>query len=295
MPKTTKRPIQKNINPALPVKTRRTIIKKALPVKTTKRPIRVTVSTHGGMIREFKNVGFYIPPNMRVAVYAPPYCTVISYKDNKNLTLTNAHKIYEPGERMPEMHLMLMHTTNNEERFAVKERKWFYHYITANGQPLSTKHFPELKRYETRELYKNPNKIAYRDVSASQFLSMLLNRYGEERMITVKIIACRSDINNEFRVEYSPKKNEINLNSKYWNNDDNHVQVQQNRLIERIKRSGNIENLLFAKKVENKLQKKNTEKNRVIKLLKDIWKNDNIGFRTGYERWRNSRGKRRPN
>ena len=188
---------------------------------------------------------------MRVAVYAPPYCTVVSHKGNKNnLTLANAHKIYEPGERMPEMNLMLMHTKNNEERFAVKESKWFYHYITANGQPLSTKHFPELKRYETRVFHKNPNQIAYRHVTTSQFLSMLLNRYGEERMITVKIIACRSDSNNEFQVEYFAKKKEIELNRKYWNNNENnnYDQEQQDRLIERMKRSGNREKLVVHKK-----------------------------------------------
>ena len=34
----------------------------------TKRPIRITVQTHGQMLREQKSVGFYIPENMRFVV-----------------------------------------------------------------------------------------------------------------------------------------------------------------------------------------------------------------------------------
>mgnify|MGYP001212380106 CR=1 FL=1 len=295
MPKTSpkKSPIPKN--PTLP--TRRAIIKKALPVKTTNRPIRITVSTHGGMIRRFKNVGFYIPPNMRVAVYTPPYCSLLD--ENINLTLNNAHKIYEPGTRMPEMNLMLMHTKNNEERFAVAERKGFYHYITANGQPLRTEHFSELKRYKTYEFHKNPNKIAYRYVTTSQFLSMLLNRYGEERKIIVKIIACRSDSNNEFQVSYLPKKKEKRLNRKYWNNNENYEnnnwdQVQQTRLIERMKRSGNRENLSFANNVETQLQKYGTRRNIILKYLQKRFKKEE-DVEEEYELWKNALGKRRPN
>ena len=257
------------------------------------RPIRITVSTHGGMRREYKNVEFYVPQNMRVAVYTPPYCSLIN--EGIDLTLKNAHKIYEPGTRMIEMNLMLMHTKNNEERFSVAEKKGFYHYITANGQPLRTEHFPELKRYKTHAFENLPNKIAYRSVTLSQFLSMLLNRYGEERMITIKIIACRSDSSNEFQIKYFPKKKQIKMNMMYWNiNKHENNNKKRHRLIQRIKRSGNTENLAFAKMAERQLKNNGIERNRIFKMLSNIFKNDKKGLTRSMEEWKTEFGKRRP-
>jgi hypothetical protein len=262
----------------------------------TKRPIRITVSTHGGMLREKRSVGFYIPENMRVAVYTPPFCSVGRHGANhaQNLTLKNAHKIYEPGTRMPEMNLMLMHTANSEERFAVQERKHFHHYITANGQPLRTEHFPELKRYKTHAFNKLPNKIAYRDVTLSQFLSMIWNRYGEERMITIKIFACRSDTKNEFGITYLPLRKQTMLRMKYWNDNNENDEFEQQRVLKRMKRSRNQEDIDFAKQVETQLAQNGTNKNRIRKELTRIYKKTNKG-NEAFEEWMNDFGKRRPN
>ncbi len=256
----------------------------------TKRPIRITVSTHGGMLRKKRSVGFYIPENMRVAVYTPPYCSLLN--EGIDYTLKNAHKIYEPGTRMPEMELSLMHTANSEERFAVQERKHFHHYITANGQPLRTEHFPELKRYKTHAFHKLPNKIAYRDVTLSQFLSMIWNRYGEERMITIKIIACRSDSNNEFEISYKPKRKQTILNMKYWNDNNENNEFEQQRVLKRMKRSRNQEDIDFAKQVETQLAQNGTNKNRIRKALTGIHKKTNKG-NEAFEELMKKFGKRR--
>lgn len=265
-------------------------------LKTKRPPIRITVQTHGQMLREQKSVGFYIPENMRVAVYTPPYCSVGLYGANhaQNLTLKNAHKIYEPGTRMPEMGLMLMHTANSEERFAVQERKHFHHYITANGQPLRTEHFPELKRYKTYAFNNLPNKIAFRDVTLSQFLSMIWNRYGEERRITIKIFACRSAPNNEFKITYLPLRKRALLNMEYWNDNNENNEFEQQRVLKRMKRSRYQEDKDFAKQVETQLAKTGTNKNRIMKKLKRKHNNNNNKVNKAFEELMNDKGKRRP-
>ena len=244
------------------------------------------------MIREQRKVGFYIPDNMRVAVYVPSYCTLVETPGEENLTLKNAHKIYEPGTRMPEMNLMLMHTANDQELFAVEEVKRFHHYITANGQPLRTSHFPELVRYEPHKFHKKPNNIAYRHVTLSQFLSMILNRYGEERMITVKVIACRSDSTNEFKIQHNAKRKKTRLNMKYWNDDDENNQAAQRRVLKRMKRSGDKENQEFAERVKKQLQQNGTQKNKHKRTIRSIYGESRVNKE--FDEWINNFGKRRP-
>ena len=245
------------------------------------RPIRITLSTHGGMLREHARLKFQLPPNMRVAVFAPPFCSTLS-SGAQNVPLSDAHKIYEPGEEMPEMTLNLMHTYDTET-FAVQERKSKgsvqYHYLTANGQPLRTNHFPELERFE-RVPMTNQQNIVTRDVSASQFLTMLLNRYGEERSMLIKLIACRSDYRNNFAVSYDPVTKNTFIKNRNWNTNEERNQRERRRVLKRMYASGNQENLNFARNVVKKLKSEGTSKQRFIRLAGGFNTNKFNRFRT---------------
>lgn len=200
------------------------------------KPIVVTVSGHGGMFRKHSNVTFTVPPKMRVAVFVPPYCALGNVKGNGSYMFSEAHKVYEPGSKMPEMTITVMHTPDPNERFAVREGK-LLHKVTVNGRVLKTKHFPELARF--KKTPSNDFGFVERTLSASQFLSMLLNRYGENRWLYVKFAVCRSDPNDKFPIITMPSGN-IYINKK---NIENHKKT-----IKRLKMSSNKENVAFAER-----------------------------------------------
>lgn len=242
-----------------------------------RKPVRITVSTHGGMQRNHKHVTFFVPDNMRVAVYAPPYCMLrdSSHKYGHH-RLSDAHKIYEAGTRIPEMDLQLMHTKNDREVFAVQERISssfkLHHYITANGQPLRTSHLPDLQRYQK---YRHSQKnIVSRSVTLSQFLSMILQRYGESRFITVKVIACRSDEDNDFQVIFDPQTKTFQLNMKFWNDDNN--DSKQKQVLKRLRNTENLENIRFANTIKRHLNTHGTYKNHIRRAYEDFDKSIDV-------------------
>lgn len=191
--------------------------------RISNKPLSIVITTHGEM--EKNHSTFQVPPNMLIAMFAPPYCTLtylakgpadadfpVNYPNSKGIVnlsswpINRAHNViigekrqsnlvkpnHNLGTQVSDMKLHLYFRKDGrcnviEQRERSKARLTF----GCQGRPFRIKDFQTLCGPK-KNLVNNANTThTYRTTKLSSLVKSLVQMYPETK-IDLKVIACRT-------------------------------------------------------------------------------------------------------